>query len=125
MHTPDTGLVFASRSIVAHDMVSLAWLLEGRAAMPEGRRDGLLDDPNGSGTFVNFANRVVVGWLGGMGQVMRAEWLERYDLHEVWDDRVLRRAFAVHGVPRLELGNDGVPASTYDRLVDRVRLRSV
>src|SRR5262245_15333350 len=45
-HEPDTGLVFASPSAVAHDMLSLAWLLEGRAATPEGQRTGPIDDPN-------------------------------------------------------------------------------
>jgi uncharacterized protein (DUF362 family) len=122
VHTPETGLVFASRSIVAHDMVSMAWLLEGRREMPAGKRHGLLDDPNGSGTFVNFANRVVVGWLGGTGAVLRTEWLPRYDLETVWDDRVLRRAFTVAGgVPRVELGGD-VAAPLRDRLAAHVTL---
>jgi len=125
VHAPETGLVFASRSIVAHDMVSLAWLLEGRREMPAAKRDGLLDDPNGSGTFVNVANRVVVPWLGGVGDVVRAEWLPRWDLDTVWDDRVLRRAFAVTGgVPRLELGvaDGGVPAPLRARLAAHVTL---
>jgi hypothetical protein len=105
-------------------MLSMAWLLEGRREMPAGKRQGLLDDPNGSGTFVNFANRIVVGWLGGMGAVVRTEWLERYDLETVWDDKVLRRAFvAAGGVPRVELGGD-VPAPLRDRLAAHVALAS-
>src|SRR6185436_1599499 len=73
MHEPETGLVMASPSVVAHDTVSLAWLLEGRRATPPGKREGLLDDPNGSTTFVNMANRVVTAWLGGLGEAMRME----------------------------------------------------
>jgi len=37
---PETGLVIASESIVAHDMVSLAWLLHNRRAMSESERAG-------------------------------------------------------------------------------------
>src|SRR6185369_15613865 len=104
MHEPETGLVMASPSVVAHDTVSLAWLLEGRRATPPGKREGLLDDPNGSTTFVNMANRVVTAWLGGLGEAMRMERLTRYDLDSVWDDRVLARAFATGGgVPRIDL----------------------
>jgi hypothetical protein len=122
VHQPDTGLVIASRSVVAHDMVSLAWLLEGRAATPAARRDGLLDDPNQSGTFVNLANRVVTAWLGGLGEALRMEPLERYDLARVWDDRVLGRAFATGGVPQVELGVAGgaLPAAIRDRLAAHV-----
>jgi uncharacterized protein (DUF362 family) len=118
-HEPDTGLVFASPSAVAHDMLSLAWLLEGRAATPEGQRTGPLDDPNESTMFVNFANRIVTAWLGGMGEAMRMERLTRYDMATIWDDRVLRRAFhATGGVPRVELAavNDGVPAGLREDL---------
>jgi uncharacterized protein (DUF362 family) len=114
VHEPETGLVIASPSVVAHDLLSLAWLLEGRAATPPSRRHGLLDDPNDSTTFVNFANRIVTAWLGGLGEAMRMQHLERYDLDTVWDDRVLRRAFATAGgVPRVDLGmaNDAVPAA--------------
>jgi uncharacterized protein (DUF362 family) len=102
--TPETGLVMASPSVVAHDMVSLAWLLEGRRATPPGKRDGLTDDPNRSATFVNLANRVVTGWLGGIRQAFRMQRLERYDMQTLWDDRVLGHAFALEGgVPRVEL----------------------
>jgi uncharacterized protein (DUF362 family) len=119
-HEPDTGLVFASPSAVAHDMLSLAWLLEGRQATPADKREGLLDDPNGSTTFVNVANRVVTLWLGGVGEAMKMEHLERYDLGSIWDDRVLRRAFhGTSGVPRVELAaaNDEVPVAMRERLM--------
>ena len=40
---PENGLVIASQSVVAHDMVSLAWLLESRCAIPNEERNGFLD----------------------------------------------------------------------------------
>ena len=122
-HEPDTGIVFASPSAVAHDMLSLAWLLEGRQATPEAKRTGLLDDPNESTTFVNFANRIVVAWLGGIGEAMNMQKLTRYDMATIWDDRVLRRAFhATGGVPRVELAavNDGISGALRDRLTAHV-----
>jgi uncharacterized protein (DUF362 family) len=102
--TPETGLVMAAPSVVAHDMASLAWLLEGRRGTPAGKRDGLLDDPNRSGTVVNLANRLVVTWLGGVREALRMQRLERYDLQRIWDDRVLTHAFQLAGgVPRVQL----------------------
>jgi uncharacterized protein (DUF362 family) len=100
---PETGIVFASPDLVAHDMVSLAWLIENRAAMDPGKRDGVFDDPNTSETIANLANRVVTGWLGGFGAAFRAERLQRYDLDRIEDDRVLARAFATSGRPTPEL----------------------
>ena len=40
---PDIGLVIASESVVAHDMVSLAWLLENRCLMPDTEKNGFID----------------------------------------------------------------------------------
>ena len=100
-------------------MLSLAWLLEGRRLTPEGKRTGPLDDPNGWSTFVQVANRVVVAWLGGIGEAMKMQHLERYDMDTIWDDRVLRRAFhGTGGVPRVDLQavNDGVPPSLREKL---------
>ncbi len=106
--TPETGLVIASPSVVAHDMVSLAWLIESRRVTPEDANDDLLSDPNRSQTFVNVANRVVTYWLGGMAAAWQMQSLPRYDLASVFDDRVLRRAFALSGgVPRVTLVPDG------------------
>ncbi len=120
---PAWGLVFASPSVVAHDMTSLAWLLAGRAALPADVRHGPLDDPNESTVFVNVANRVVTAMLGGMGQALRTQHLTRYDLDTVWDDRVLRRAFLqTGGVPALVFTDaDGsVPAPLREQLAARV-----
>ena len=122
---PETGLVVASTDVVAHDLVSLAWLLEGRALLPPGARRGLFDDPNSSEAFVNAANRIVTHWLGGLGQALRAQRLRRYDLDTVWDDRVLRRAFAnAGGVPRVALADaDGsLPPALLGRLAAEASL---
>jgi uncharacterized protein (DUF362 family) len=122
---PDPGLVFASTGAVAHDMVSLAWLLEGRAATPLEQRDGIFDDPNTSPTLVNLLNRMIVQWLGGFGQVLRTEHLARYDLDSIWDDRVLGRAFDLFGgVPRLEVAavDGAVGAAVGERLARALAL---
>jgi hypothetical protein len=101
---PDMGLVFASLDPLAHDMLSLAWLVESRRALPASRRSGPIDDPNTSSLAVNFGNRIVTHWLGGIGQALRTQHLTRHDLDTLWDDRVLRRAFELAGgVPRVEL----------------------
>lgn len=122
---PEQGLVFASTDVVAHDMVSLAWLIQARSTLSPAQRGGLLDDPNRSRLFVNVANRVVVNWLGGFGEAFRTQGLARYDLETVWDDRVLRRAFHVFGgVPRIELvgADGGLPAPLRQRLEGAVAL---
>lgn len=127
VHEPETGLVFASPSMVGHDMVSLAWLLESRLGLPAGKANGPIDDPNSSQLFVNFANRIVVRMLGGLAQAWKAQGLPRYDLNSIWDDRVLRRAFEIAGgVPHLELADaDGsLPPELRKRLQDAVTLAS-
>ncbi len=118
---PETGIVFASTDLVAHDMISLAWLLENRAAMVPSERDGLLDDPNTSETIVNLANRMITNWLGGFGEALRAERLRRFDLSRLEDDRVLMRAFATTGRPGLDLiASDGsLPDALRSRLAAR------
>lgn len=108
---PATGIVLASESLVAHDMVSLAWLLECRRAVPDEQKQGGRD-PYTSQLIVNMGNRWVVKLLGGMREAFGAEKLERNDLETIWDDRVLRRAFQISGgIPRVRLveANTGVP----------------
>jgi uncharacterized protein (DUF362 family) len=115
---PDTGLILASESLVAHDMLALAWLLETRRAVPEDEKQGLRD-PNTSGAIVGLANRWVVSRLGGITDALTAEPLERNDLDTIWDDRVLMRAFEVFGGrPALDLveANAGVSAELKRRL---------
>lgn len=116
---PDTGLVFASTDPLAHDMLSLAWLLENRRALPAARRSGMFDDPNTSSLAVNFSNRIVTYWLGGVGEAMRVQPLPRYDLDTLVDDRTLQRAFELAGgVPHVELrdADRSLPAELREKL---------
>ncbi len=122
---PETGLIIASPSILAHDMVSLAWLLQTRGTVPGDLKDGIMEDPNQSGLFVDFANRVVNHFLGGVGAALTAQRLPRYDLDRVWDDRVLRyAATAFGGVPRVDLADDegSVPRAVRDGIAGQIAL---
>ena len=119
---PEVGLVYASTSVTAHDMVSLAWLIDNQQqATPRDSREGILNDPNQSDLLVNLINRGVTLVLGGgLRGFFSAETLERYDLDTIWDDRVLAEAFRMQsGAPRLELEATGafVPADVLARLV--------
>jgi hypothetical protein len=109
--SPDTGIVLASESLMAHDMVSLAWLLESRRSIPDEEKKGRRD-PYSSGFIVNMGNRWVVKMLGGVAKAAGAERLERNDLDTIWDDRVLKRAFELAGgIPSLSLieANSALP----------------
>lgn len=120
---PDPGIVFASESIVAHDMVSLAWLLLNREAAPPIQRRPPLD-PHESGLIVDLGNRYVVGLLGGAVAAARSETLRRNHMDSIWDSRTLGRAFEVFGgVPRVELvaADEDVPASLVRRISSMIR----
>ena len=98
---PETGLVIASESVVAHDMTSLAWLLLNRKLMPESEKNGFLDT---GWVAPRFANRMVVNWLGGWGKALSADPFTKQELSAVWDDRVLCHAYQVFGgTPLVEL----------------------
>jgi len=117
---PEIGLVMASESVVAHDMVSLAWLLENRVSVPLSEKEGF-KDPYGSQFMVSAANHWVVSKLGGLGQAIDSERLSRNDINTIWDDRVLDRAYRIFGnVPAvvLEEANDVVPQALVKRLAE-------
>jgi len=119
---PDAGLVIASENIVAHDMVSLAWLLKNRFAMSDEEMEGS-KDPYKKQFTVSNVNRVVVKHLGGFGDALGAEKLVRNDLNSIWDDRVLNRAYEVFGgMPRVNLVDveDSVPEDTKKKLSEMV-----
>ena len=104
---PETGLVIASESIVAHDMVSLSWLLHNRRAMSESERAGSRD-PYQRQAVVGTLNRLVVSRLGSLGEALHAEKLLRNDIDSIWDDRVLNRAYEVFGgIPEVKLVDVG------------------
>lgn len=115
---PEIGMVIASESVVAHDMVSLAWLLENRQSIPSSEKEGW-KDPNSSQWMVSIGNRYVVTRLGGLGQAFQSEKLTRNDMDTIWDDRVLNHAYRLSGeVPKvvLEAANDALPPELKKRL---------
>lgn len=117
---PEIGLVTGSGSVVAHDMVSLAWLLENRRSVETSLWDRFIDN----GRFpAAIGNRWIVKLLGGWRSALAAERLIKRPLHSIWDDPVLGRAFEVlGGRPRvnLALANDLVPAALVKRLGERL-----
>jgi hypothetical protein len=120
--TPDPGLVFASESIVVHDMVSLAWLLQNRRGMTEKERAGSRD-PYKRQFVVGVLNRFVVNRLGGLRHASHAEGIQRNDIDTIWDDRVLNRAYQVFGgIPEVKLINveNTTPQEIIDELTDMV-----
>jgi uncharacterized protein (DUF362 family) len=117
---PETGLVIASESVVAHDMVSLAWLLLNRESAPESEKD-TFSDPYKSQIIVTVANHWVVGKLGGWLAALTPEALTRNDINTIWDDRALNRAYQVlGGKPKVNLktANRAVPREVEKSLVE-------
>ena len=115
---PETGLVIASPSVVAHDMTSLAWLLLNRESIPESEKD-IFSDPYESQFIVSIGNHWVVGKLGGWLAALTPEELKRNDINTIWDDRVLNRAYQVlGGRPKINMkcANDTVPGDLQERL---------
>lgn len=104
---PDTGLIIASSSVVAHDMLSLTWLLENLRLAPDSKKSGFMDDPHLSPRVVGLMNRVVVSWLdGGFSKVISGDSPPSVRHQSIWDDRMLRRAFEIFdGVPSLEIAD--------------------
>jgi uncharacterized protein (DUF362 family) len=113
---PENGLVIGSESVVAHDMVSLAWLLENRRNIPPSGKEGFKDS---SQWVARIGNHYVVNKLGGWGPTLASEKLTKNDIHAIWDDRVLNRAYQVFGgMPRviLEAANNALPEDLKRRL---------
>ena len=109
IHKPQTGLIIASDSVVAHDMVSLAWLLADRKEIPDAERDVFLDNAQ---IVSRLSNRVIVNWLGGIGDAITSEPLHKGHIGSIWDDRTLTHAYRIFGgVPQisLEKANQGIP----------------
>jgi uncharacterized protein (DUF362 family) len=113
---PENGLVIASQSVVAHDMVSLAWLIECRRSMPLLGRYSFIDR---SRLLARIGNRMVVGWLSDWGTALASEPVTKNGLTSIWDDRTLNHAYQVlGGRPQiaLEVANGLVPVELQDRL---------
>jgi uncharacterized protein (DUF362 family) len=123
---PQTGLVITSQSVVAHDMVSLAWLIMARSETPPGQKTAY-NDPNASQVIASPANRYVVHMLGGIGQAVGAEKLLRYDLNEISDDRTLNRAYELFGgrpAVNIEAANELLPEALKTRLSEMTNLKA-
>jgi uncharacterized protein (DUF362 family) len=104
MVEPEVGLIIATESLVAHDMVSLAWLIENREQIPAGEKRGRKDPYSTNSAVISLLNAGVVLLLGGLSQVFRTDKLKKYDSNTIWDDPVLNRAFNIWGgVPMVKL----------------------
>jgi uncharacterized protein (DUF362 family) len=117
---PEIGLVMASESVVAHDMVSLAWLIENRRDIPSSEKEGF-KDPYSSQWMVSVSNLWVVNRLGNLGEAIDSERLTRNDINTIWDDRILNRAYQIFGsrpTVALEPANDAVPQDLKRRLAE-------
>ena len=116
---PRIGMVIASESVVAHDMVSLGWLILGREAIPLGIRQTLRT----SRALTGFANRVVVGLLSDWKTALASETLSPNPVESIGDDRVLNHAYQVlGGRPEIDLraANDLVPDDLRERLGEMI-----
>ena len=113
---PKNGLVIASESVVAHDMVSLAWLLENRHNIPISGKERFKDN---SQWVARIGNHYIVNKLGGWGPTLASEKLTKNDIKVIWDDRVLNHAYQVFGgMPQviLEAANKAIPEDLKKRL---------
>ena len=115
---PENGLVIASESVVAHDMVSLAWLLENRHNFSTSGKEWFKDN---SQWVARIGNHYIVSKLGGWGPTFASEKLTKNDINAIWDDRVLNHAYQVFGVmPKviLEAANNAMPEDLKKRLTE-------
>lgn len=119
---PEQGLVLASRSLVAHDLASLAWLALNWRQAPA-RHKSFFNDPNSNQVVVNLANHYVAGMLGGVKAGFSARGLIREGAPSVWPDRALERACELlGGVPEIRLvpTGEGVPPALLGELADLI-----
>ena len=117
---PETGLVITAQSVVAHDMVSLAWLLLGRLQTPNWELVWF-NDPDKSQLIVNMANRWIVSMLGNIVDAFQADTLIKNDIKTIWEDRTLNRAYQLFGgrpVIDLEAANDLISAELKKSLTE-------
>jgi uncharacterized protein (DUF362 family) len=100
---PSQGLAIASRSVVAHDLIALAWLIIHWRQAPWLNK-WALTDPSSNKIVVNVANHVVSGMLGGWKWGLSAQNMEHSPQPDIWRDRTLWRAFdLMGGVPAIQL----------------------
>ncbi|MBF0476670.1 MAG: DUF362 domain-containing protein, partial [Deltaproteobacteria bacterium] len=118
VYQPDKGVVIASDSVVAHDMVSLAWLLANRRRIPPTEKDKFI---NNSPVVAGVCNYWITYKLGGWRPVLASEILTRPDTNTIWDDRTLNRAYQIFGgLPQvtIDAANDTLPEELRKQLSD-------
>lgn len=109
---PDPGLVFASESLLAHDMLALGWLLWNRDQETPAARVFPLQDPYR--TFPGAINRAFVGYIWGLGEFLQSETYRAGPIVSAATDPVLSWAAQIWGgFPQLELheGQNPLPPS--------------
>jgi uncharacterized protein (DUF362 family) len=114
---PSIGLVISSTSNVAHDMVSLAWLLENRKKTPQKELQSYCDV---SKRFANSSNRKTVYMLSRKRiSTLRTKKLRKADILTIWDDPILKYAFVIFGgIPKIEIKsiNNTIPDDLLNNL---------
>lgn len=99
---PDPGLVFASESLLAHDMVSLGWLLWNREHGTPSAQLRWFRDPYV--TYPGMMNRIFVGMIWGIRSFFTAQTYAQVPIQSIRTDPVMVRAAALWGgFPQLEL----------------------
>jgi uncharacterized protein (DUF362 family) len=123
-HEPETGLIIASTSIVAHDTAALAWLLVGRDQTPAAKKK-TLRDPHSSPRLVAMINRAGVAYMGGAREAAAVQRLPAHRVDTVWDSRTLRRAAEVLGPAQAKLAvpDGSVPAEVLRALEEKMAMR--
>jgi len=103
VYSPNQGIIIASESVVAHDMVSLAWLLLNRKLLPEKNQNDFKDNSTG---VAKGANTFVVKMLSNWPKAFMSKPLLKNDLKSIWDDRTLNHSYKVFGgIPNIILKN--------------------
>lgn len=99
---PEWGLIFGSESILAHDMVSLGWLLYNREYHTPSDQLIWFRDPYV--TFPGMMNRIFVGTIWGLGPFFSAGTYSRVQIRSASTDPVMSRAAQIWGgFPQAEI----------------------
>jgi uncharacterized protein (DUF362 family) len=114
---PDPGLVFASNSLIAHDQVSLSFLLWCRQRFTPASALGITHDPYQ--LYPGAMNRAFVGMIWGVNEMLHSQTYDPIAFRTVWDDPVLRRAAELEGgAPHVEMQvlEQSLPAHVQEEL---------
>ncbi|MFZ2087196.1 MAG: DUF362 domain-containing protein [Desulfobaccales bacterium] len=99
---PDPGMVFASQSLLAHDMVALGWLLWNREHCTPAEQLVWFRDPYR--TYPGALNRALVGYVWGIKELLASETYASVPIQSVHTDPQLSHAATLWGgIPNLDL----------------------